>query len=97
MDTIQIQSYLPIHANTPTGVPRLVRALNRQRTHNVNVGSAYPFLAGSLLSMLNQCLEHNDVDAVLNAMMLAQVLFVFGVLFHKMAEFATLTLSNPHT
>ena len=58
---------------THGGVPRLVRALNRQRTHNVNVGAAYPFLAGSLLCMLNRCLEHNDIDAVLNAMMLAQV------------------------
>ena len=29
------------------GVPRLVRALNRQRTRNVDVGAAYPFLAGS--------------------------------------------------
>mmetsp|Transcript_64303 Transcript_64303/g.177984 ORF Transcript_64303/g.177984 Transcript_64303/m.177984 type:complete len:259 (-) Transcript_64303:1048-1824(-) len=57
---------------THGGVPRLVRALNRQRTHNVNVGAAYPFLAGSLLCMLNRCLEHNDIDAVLNAMMLAQ-------------------------
>ena len=54
-------------------VPRLVRALNRQRTRNVDVGEAYPYIAGILLSILNHCLDtRQDVESVLNSMMLSQ-------------------------
>ena len=57
---------------TTGGVWRYVRALNRQRTRNVDVGAAYPFLAGSMLSMLDRCGDEHNVDALLQAMMLAQ-------------------------
>ena len=65
----EIRSLLQQHES----VPRLVRALNRQRTRNVNVGLAYPFIAGILLSVLDHCLDtKEDVESVLNSMMLSQ-------------------------
>ena len=56
----------------PRGPRHLVRALNRQRTMMVDVGPAFPFLAGLALTLLDRCMATSDVDAILTSMMLAQ-------------------------
>ena len=38
----------------------------------VDVGAAYPFLAGLLLTALDRCMRLRDVDSILVSMMLAQ-------------------------
>ncbi|KAH8047828.1 hypothetical protein JL722_12849 [Aureococcus anophagefferens] len=60
------------HLQAPSGARRFVEALNRQRTRMVDVGAAYPFLAGLLLTALDRCMRLRDVDSILVSMMLAQ-------------------------
>uniref|UniRef100_A0A7S3NP14 Uncharacterized protein n=1 Tax=Aureoumbra lagunensis TaxID=44058 RepID=A0A7S3NP14_9STRA len=57
---------------SPRGAKHFVRALNRQRTRMVDVGAAFPFLAGLSLTVLDKCMATSDVDAILTSMMLAQ-------------------------
>ena len=59
-------------AKDDAGSREFVRALNRERTRMVDLGPAFPFLAGLLLTALDAFLRARDVDAILVAMMLAQ-------------------------
>lgn len=56
----------------PHGAKVFVRALNRQRTKMVDVSTAFPFLAGLVLTVLDKCMADQDVDTILTAMMLSQ-------------------------
>ena len=49
------------HVDASTARPRMV-----------DVGAAYPFLAGLLLTALDRCMRLRDVDSILVSMMLAQ-------------------------
>lgn len=68
---------IAVSLHSPGGLPRFVRALNQRRCKNSDIGAAYPFIAGLLLSLLNKCWDDNAVDPVLNTMMLAQSFYRF--------------------